>query len=88
MKILSFYLVPEAIVRPGDVLVTQDRTLERRESTKTRSVMDICMDCAIREDLCERGGFLCGREGYFVDIEPTEEIERARDLLTLKGELL
>lgn len=88
MRVLSFYLAPEDIVRPGDVLVTQDRTLERRESVGKQRSPEICKGCAIREDLCERGGFLCGAKGFFVDIEPTEEIEHARSLLMLKGELL
>lgn len=88
MRVLNFYLVPEAVVRPGDVLVTQDRTLERRESVGRQSPPEICKGCAIRGDLCERGGFLCGAKGFFVDIEPTEEIEHARSLFLLKGELL
>lgn len=52
------------------------------------ATVGVCKNCAIQGDLCNYGASLCGAKGYFVDIEPTEEIEHARSLLVLKGELL
>lgn len=87
MRVFSLHRAPGNAIRRGDILVTQDRVLARRDGAKHLTTSTICAGCAIQGDLCSRGGFLCGVKGYFVDIEPTEEIERARDLLALKGEL-
>lgn len=88
MKIINFYQAGESQARKGDVLITRDRTLMRKEASENLSTENICARCAIQEDLCGKGRFLCGLKGFFVDIEPTEEIDRVRDLFALKGELL
>lgn len=88
MKVISFYRAQSDSVRTGDILVTQDRTLVLQEDSTKCPSLEICTKCAIDGDLCSKGGLLCGERGYFVDIEPTEEIEHARDLFALKGELM
>lgn len=87
MKIINFYRAKSGYVRKGNVLVTRGRTLMRVEAQRNLSAEKICDGCAITEDLCAEGGLLCGTRGYFIDIEPTEEIEHARSLFILKGEL-
>lgn len=87
MKIINLYQAGEHPVREGAVLVTRDRTLVRREGKRSFPAEKLCDRCAIREDLCEEGQLFCGMRGFFVDIEPTEEIEHARSLFILKGEL-
>ena len=88
MKIINPYQAKHNQARKGDVVVTQDRILMLREASKDLSGEDICARCAIRGDLCKKVLLLCGPKGFFVDIEPTEEIDRVRDLFALKGELL
>lgn len=84
MKVVSLYRKQSGSDHTDVILITRDRTLVRQVGT----TLKVCENCAIQSDLCSYGASLCGAKGYFVDIEPTEEIEHARSLLVLKGELL
>lgn len=82
MKIVSHFRG----MTEGDVLITQDRTLKL---CNAGSLSSMCASCAARGELCAEGaGYVCGALNYFRVIKPTEEIEQARDLFALKGELL
>lgn len=87
MKVVSLYRTQRGSDYTGVILLTEDRTLVRQEGAVNHPILGVCGNCVIREDLCSYGVPLCGAKGYFVDVEPTEEIEHARDLLILKGEL-
>lgn len=84
MKVISLYRTQRGSDCTDVILLTKDRTLMRQVGT----TLKVCKNCAIRDDLCNYGSSLCGTRGYFIDIKPTEEIEDARNLLVLKGELL
>lgn len=71
-------------VEQGDILLTKDMTAKLVAKPGGG-----CRGCVFNpgEGACKfiRG---CPQFSVFKKVVPTEEIERARDLLTLKGELL
>lgn len=76
-------------MRKGDVLILRDKAIMLCEDSRLGQTT-LCNKCAIRHTvLCGNdGSHTCDVHGYFTHIEPTEEIESARDLFALKGELM
>lgn len=86
-------------VRKGEVLLLRDAVGQL--SVVPDETYNRCDECVMNNasvdagddgssDPCTRLKLwrVCGLQHYFLPVEPTEEIERARDLLALKGELL
>lgn len=69
----------------GDVLVTKRSAGKLIDYPKGG-----CGNCVFRNEECDTTDLVrtCPDFSIFVAVEPTEEIEHARDLFALKGELM
>lgn len=71
-------------IKYGDVLVTK-----HGEGKLVKHGVGGCGNCIFRGNGCNLGLIhACPDYSIFEAVEPTEEIEQARDLFTLKGGLL